>query len=86
VRASAGKRIEKSFGVIPIARAVFHPRDRGWISFQEAFHQFWCDPDHRYRRNMIEINPQMRVADALYYIAEVAVETFFTDVLVIKRR
>src|SRR5690349_9164896 len=30
------KRVEKSFGVVPIARAVFHPGDRVWISFQKA--------------------------------------------------
>src|SRR5204863_3218217 len=81
-----GKRVEKNFGVVPVARAVFHPRDRVWISFQEALDQFWCDTDDRHRWNMVEVNFQARVADALHDFAEVMVETFFADVLVIKRR
>src|SRR5439155_25652424 len=79
-----GKRVEKSFGVIPIARAVFQPGDRVWITFQETRDQFWCDPDDRHRENMIEINSQTRIANALHHFAEVTVETFFADVLVIK--
>src|SRR5438477_3806260 len=50
------KAVEKSFGVIPIARAVFHPGDRGWISLQEALDQFWGDPDDCHRWNMVEVN------------------------------
>src|SRR5262245_45180088 len=73
--ASPCKRVEKNFGVIPIARAVFHPSDRAWIRFQETLHQIWCDPDDRHRRNMVEINSQTRVADALNDFAEVTVET-----------
>src|SRR5215510_13794039 len=75
--ASPCKSVEKSFGVIPIARAVFHPSDRTWISFHETFHQIWCDPDDRHRRNVVEINSQTRVADALHDFVEVTVETFF---------
>src|SRR4029453_14722774 len=84
--ASSGKRVEKSFSVIPIAGAVFHPGDRVWISVQETLHYSWCDPDDRHRRNMVEINSQARIADALHHFAEVTVETFFVDVLVIKWR
>src|SRR5213080_5290462 len=80
------KRIEKNFGVVPIARAVFHPDDRVWISFQEALDQFWCDTDDRHRWNMVEVSFQTRIADALHHFAEVTVETFFADALVIKRR
>src|SRR4029077_4889330 len=80
------KRVKKSFGVIPIARAVFHPRDRAWISVQKALDQFWSDPDDRHRRNMVEINSQTRIPNALHYFAEVTVKAFFADVLVIKRR
>src|SRR4029077_3287866 len=80
------KRVEKRFGVIPIARAVFHPGDHVWISFYETLYQFWCDTDHRYRRNMVQVNSQTRIADALHHFAEVTVETFVADVLVIKRR
>src|SRR4029077_10910161 len=79
-----GKRVEKSFGVIPIARAVFHPGDRVWISFQEALDQFWRDTDDRHRWNMVEVNFQTRIAGALHHFAKVAVKTFFADVLVIK--
>ena len=35
---------------------------------------------------MVEINSQTRIADALHHFAEVTVETFFADDLVIKRR
>src|SRR5207247_9972227 len=80
-----GKGVEKSFGLVPIARAVFHPGDRVWISFQEALDQFWCDTDDRHRWNMVEINSETRIADALHHFAEVTVQTFFADVLVIKR-
>src|SRR4029453_3455990 len=80
------ERVEKSLGVIPIARAVFHPGDRGGISLQEALDQLWSDPDDRHRWNMVDINFQTRIADALHYFAEVTVETFFADVFVIKRR
>src|SRR5215468_10368838 len=51
----SGERVAKSFGVIPIARAVFHPGDCVWISSYKALHQFWCDPDDRYRWNMVKI-------------------------------
>src|SRR6516164_8061729 len=84
--ASPCKRVEKSFGVIPITRAVFHPSDCTWISFHETFHQIWCDPDGRHRRYMIKINSQTGVADALHDFAEVTVETFFGNVPIIKRR
>src|SRR5204862_635670 len=80
------KRVEKSFGVVPIARAVFHPGDRGWISRQEALDHFGCDTDDRHRWNMVEVNFQTRVADALHHFAEVTVETFFAKVLIINRR
>jgi hypothetical protein len=35
---------------------------------------------------MVEINFQTRIADALHHFAEITVETFFADVLIIKRR
>src|SRR5207247_4063158 len=78
--------VEKSFGIVPIARAVFHPGDRVWISAQEALDQFWCDTDDRYRWNVVEIDFQTRIADALNHVAKVTVKTFVADVLVIKRR
>src|SRR5205814_9384345 len=36
--------------------------------------------------NVIEINFQSRITDALYDFAEIAVETFLGDILVIERR
>src|SRR4030095_2345942 len=68
--ASPCKRVDKNFVVIPIARAVFHPGYCAWISFHETFHQTWCDPDDRYGRNVVEINSQTLVADALHDFAE----------------
>src|SRR5436190_543215 len=35
---------------------------------------------------MVEVNSKSRIADALHHFAEVTVETFFADVLIIKRR
>ena len=67
------KRVEKSFGIIPIARAVFHPGDRVRISFQETLNQFWRDSDDRHRWNMVEIDFQTRIADAFHHFAEVTV-------------
>src|SRR4029077_4184884 len=77
---------EKDFGVVPIAGAVFHPGDRVWIRFQEALDQFWCDTNGRDRWNMVKVNSQTPIADALHHLAEVTVEAFFADVLIIKRR
>ena len=86
VASSDRKRVEKSLGIIPIARAVFHPGDCIRISRKEALDQFWCDTHHRHRRNVVQINFQSRITDALHNFAEIAVEPFLADILVIERR
>src|SRR6185369_7745801 len=55
---SDSKRVEKSLGIIPIARAVFHPGDCIRIGRKEALNQSRGDANHRDRRNVVEINFQ----------------------------
>src|SRR5438552_15117740 len=86
VAISDGKRVKKSLGVVPIARAIFHPGDCIRISRKEALNQSRGDANHRDRWDVVKINSEARVADALHDVAEVAVETFFADILVIKWR
>src|SRR5207247_3241587 len=83
---SGCERVEKSLGVVPIARAVFHPGDCIRISRKQALDQSRGDANHCDRRNVVEINFQARITNALHNFAEIAVETFFADILVIKRR
>src|SRR5438046_5896762 len=59
--------VEKSARVFPIARAVFHPGDRVRVSVKETLDQSWCDPDDRDWRNVVEINFQSCITDALYH-------------------
>src|SRR4029077_17569817 len=75
-RTSDGERVEESLGVVPIARAVFHPGDCVRISLEQALDQTRGDADNGDRRDVVEINFQPRIADALHDFAEVAVETF----------
>src|SRR5436309_3081218 len=56
VETGFGKRVEKSLGVVPIARAVFHPGDCIRISRKEALDQSRGDANHRDWWNVVEIN------------------------------
>ena len=85
-RTGSYEGVEKHLGVVPIARAIFHSGDCIRISRKEALDQSRGDANHRHRRNVVEINFQSRITDALHNFAEIAVETFFADILVIKRR
>src|SRR5438132_12727154 len=83
---SDSKRVEKSLGIVPIARAVFHSGDCIRIGCKEALDQSRGDANHRDRRHVVEINFQSRITDPLHNFAEITVETFLTHILVIKRR
>src|SRR5437667_7111412 len=83
---SGGKRVEKSLGIIPIARAVFHPGDCIRIGRKEALDQSRGDPNPRDRRNVVGIIFQSRIPDALDNFAEIALETLSANILAIKRR
>src|SRR5207245_8637887 len=78
--------VEKRLRIVPIAGAIFHPDDCIRIVRKEALNQSSGDANHCDRRNVVEINFQSRITDALHNFAEVAAETFFADILVVKRR
>src|SRR5438874_13193112 len=80
------KGVKERPRVVPIARAIFHPSDCIRIGCKEALDQSGSDANYRDRRNVVEINFQTLITDPLHHFAEVAVETFFADILVIKGR
>src|SRR6266446_9812846 len=80
------KGVKEHPRVVPIARAVFHPSDCIRISCKQTLDQSRGDANHRDWRNVVEINFQSRITDTLHHFAEVAVETFIADILVIKGR
>src|ERR1700693_2774542 len=85
-RTGGGERGEERLVVVPIPRAVFHPDDCVRIRLKQALDQASCDSDHRDRWDMVEINSQFRIADALYDLAAISVETFFAHMLIVKWR
>src|SRR5438477_13052928 len=72
----AGKRVEIFPGAAPVARAVLEPSDCRRIGLAQTLDQRDLELDRRELRDVVEIDAQPRIADALDELGETAVESF----------
>jgi len=70
----ARKRVEIFLGAVPVARAVLEPRDRSRIGLKQALDHLDRELHARELRDVVEIDAQLGVADALDELGEAAIE------------
>ena len=91
---AAGKYVEARFcegvqhrlGVVPIAGGVLHSGHCAREILQQPLYQAERDRHLRDRRNVIQIELQARVADALDHLGEIPVQAFVGHALVVEGR
>src|SRR6185369_15904709 len=81
VEAVLRERVEHGFRVRPIAGGILHAGDAGRIFLQQALDQVQGDGDLGNGRDVVQVELQPLVADALDHLGEVAVEAFVGDAL-----
>ena len=86
VEAVLGEGVDHALGVRPVVGAVLHAGDLLGVGLHQPLDQLVGDRHRRHRRDVIEVDAQTVVADALHDFREEAVQALLRHALVIERR
>ena len=86
VETRAAEACQQLLRMAPVARRILDPDDGAGIGTQQALDQFEADAHLRNRRDVIQVDAQPPVADAIDDRREVPVQAFVGDALVVERR
>ncbi len=86
VEARFRERVEHRFRIVPVAGGIFHTRDGSGKILQQPLDQGQRDRHLRHRRDVVEIDLQPGIADALDHLGEIAVQALVGDAFVVKGR
>ena len=78
--------LEHRLRVAPVARAVLHAGDRARIAREQPLDEREADRHLRHGWNVIQVDAQARVADALDHLGEAREQAVVADALVVERR